>query len=122
MRELDFFNAANAEFLERLQAQYKRDPHSLPREWQAFLAGFDAGSGAYSVSAAARSEAPAGHSTEGVSDLVHSYRELGHCVARLDPLGHHRPPHPLLELSEFGFSAADLGRQVGAGNFLGQTD
>ncbi|MFN4241987.1 MAG: 2-oxoglutarate dehydrogenase E1 component [Tepidisphaerales bacterium] len=58
----------------------------------------------------------------GVLDLVHSYRELGHCEAQLDPLGAPRLPQPLLALSEFGMSEADLDRQVGSGGFLGPTD
>ena len=36
--------------------------------------------------------------------MVHAYRELGHFVAaNLDPLGHQRPPHALLDISEYGF-------------------
>ncbi len=57
-----------------------------------------------------------------IADLVHSYRELGHFIADLDPLGHRRPRHPLLELSNFGLSEADLDRSVGRGNFLHETD
>ncbi|HEX5103178.1 MAG TPA: 2-oxoglutarate dehydrogenase E1 component [Pirellulaceae bacterium] len=56
---------------------------------------------------------------EGVADLIHSYRELGHCNARLDPLGHDRPPNPLLELSEFGLSDDDLDVPVTAASYLG---
>src|SRR5437764_8447686 len=116
MPSLDFFNAANAEFLERLQTQYEHDPKSLGDEWQAFFAGYEAGTDGQPAQTRTVAAAPAESSTQGVSDLVHSYRELGHCVARLDPRGHHRPPHPLLELSEFGFSTADLDQQVGPGN------
>src|SRR5262245_49294926 len=122
MRSLDFFSSANAEYLERLQAQYQRDGKSLPGEWRAFFAGFEVASDGQLAAACPTRAAPQATLTPDVSDLVHSYRELGHCVARLDPLAHLRPDHPLLELSEFGFSAADLGRQVGAGTFLGPTD
>src|SRR5437016_6265383 len=122
MQSLDFFSATNAEFLERLQAQYERDPQSVPSEWKAFFAGFEAGSDGQWAKEPTSNKAPSDRSTEAVSDMVHSYRELGHCIARLDPLGHHRPPHPLLELREFGFSDSDLDRQVGSGGFLGPTD
>ena len=50
---------------------------------------------------------------------MHSFRELGHCIAKLDPLGHDRPSHPLLDLSESGLSEADLDRKIATGNFLG---
>ena len=57
-----------------------------------------------------------------IADLVHSYRELGHFIANLDPLGHNRTTHPLLELSEFGLKLDDLDRHCGNGGFLGPTD
>ncbi|HSW51013.1 MAG TPA: 2-oxoglutarate dehydrogenase E1 component, partial [Bryobacteraceae bacterium] len=50
------------------------------------------------------------------------YRELGHFVANLDPLGHNRPHLPLLDLGEFHISEADLDRQVGPSGFYGKTD
>src|SRR5438874_2518854 len=50
-----------------------------------------------------------------IAELVHSYRELGHIIANLDPLGHNRTTHPLLELSEFGLTLNDLDNQCGTG-------
>lgn len=47
--------------------------------------------------------------------LVNAYRELGHFVAAVDPLGHNRPHHPLLEIAEYGLSTADFDRPVGRG-------
>ncbi|MFT4572183.1 MAG: 2-oxoglutarate dehydrogenase E1 component, partial [Candidatus Binatia bacterium] len=46
--------------------------------------------------------------TTGVFDLIHSYRELGHMIAHLDPLGKNATTHELLDLNEFGFTEADL--------------
>ncbi len=54
-----------------------------------------------------------------VADLIHSYRELGHLIANLDPLGHNITRHPLLDLSEFGLAPADLDRTVLAPPTLG---
>src|SRR6185436_20564221 len=54
-----------------------------------------------------------------IGDLVHSYREMGHLVANLDPLGHNMEHHPLLELSEFNIDEADLSRVVTAEGFRG---
>lgn len=112
----DFVNRANAEYIELIYQKYQTDPRSVDSHWRAFFAGFEAGGGRQIV-------APSGQAgPSGYEDLVHAYRELGHFVAKLDPLGHNRPAHPLLELSEFGLSVNDLDRQVGNGTFLGPTN
>jgi 2-oxoglutarate dehydrogenase E1 component len=142
MERFDFVNRANAEYIDRIYEQYRRDPRSVDETWRAYFAGFEfaasrngngraapialapssrAGAGAAAAISRAAGEAVA-PLTIGIHNLVHSYRELGHFVARLDPLGHDRPNHPLLELSNFSISPADLDREVGTGGFLGQTD
>src|SRR5688500_3809728 len=116
---LDFVNRANADYIERLYEQYQRDPRSLDDIWQAYFAGFETGGGrGFVPSAGADGEKPRAL-TIGIQNLVHSYRELGHFVSRLDPLGHDRPSHPLLELSQFNISQADLDRHVGPATFRG---
>src|SRR5689334_2656110 len=116
----DFISRSNADYIERLYQQYQNDPRSLEPHWQAFFAGFEAGGGR-AISQAVRTavateggEPPGGLGVES-ADLVHSYRELGHLIANLDPLGHNRTTHPLLELSEFGLTLDDLDRQCGSG-------
>lgn len=59
---------------------------------------------------------------KGVQAVVQAYRQLGHFIAKLDPLGHNRESLPLLELSEFGLGEDDLEKGVGPGGFLGKTD
>ena len=125
MEPFDIVNRANAEYIDQLYARYQRDPRSVEPQWQAFFAGFDSG--------AARNQTPGGTNpgepphkegtlTTGVYDLVHSYRELGHFVAKLDPLGHDRPSHPLLNLSEFGLTPEDLDKPAIKGGFYGEYD
>lgn len=55
-------------------------------------------------------------------NLVHSYRELGHFIANLDPLGHNRPSHALLDLSQFDLTAADMDKRVTHCDFEGPFD
>ncbi|MDB5322305.1 MAG: sucA [Phycisphaerales bacterium] len=112
----DFINRSNAEYIELLYHKYQTDPRSVDTHWRAFFAGFEAGGGRQ-ISSSEGQSAPSGY-----EDLVHAYRELGHFVSKLDPLGHNRPAHPLLDLGEFGLSINDLDRQVGNGTFLGPTD
>jgi 2-oxoglutarate dehydrogenase E1 component len=126
MEQFDFVNRANSEYIDQLYQRYRIDPRSVEEQWRAFFAGFDAAGGRASGNGAAVASAPGTESVAGlaiaVQDLVHSFRELGHFVADLDPLGHNRPNHPLLDLSEFNISGEDLDRQVGTGSFLGRTD
>src|SRR4051812_2169566 len=117
----DFVNRANAEYIDQLHDQYLKDPRSVPEQWRAFFAGFEVGL-ERSTTDGTRPTLPTGPLNMGVFDLVHSYRELGHFVARLDPLGHDRPNHPLLDLANFGMTHADLDREVGTGGFHGATD
>ncbi|MFT3785591.1 MAG: 2-oxoglutarate dehydrogenase E1 component [Tepidisphaeraceae bacterium] len=120
MKPSDFASPANAAYLEELFDQYKQDPDSVPEQWRVFFAGFEMGLG--------RSDMPGiGHLIDsnhaGVFDLVHSYRELGHHCSDLDPLKlMKRPEHPMLALSNFNLTEADLGKQVGSGGFRGETD
>ncbi|MCS7034083.1 MAG: 2-oxoglutarate dehydrogenase E1 component [Phycisphaerae bacterium] len=126
MQNFDFVNRANAEYIEQLHEQYQRDPRSVPENWQAFFSGFELGlarsaSGVAALAAGALPTDPP--LSMGVFDIVHSYRELGHFVANLDPLGLvKRDFHPLLQLHNFGMTEADLNRTVGPASFLGKTD
>src|SRR5262245_36736991 len=158
---LDFLQQANAAYIDSLYEQYRRQPDSVPHDWQIFFAGLEAGSGNGAEAAPARpkaapaappvaraTEPPAGlrpadvkpvalastpatgapprtaagteaENTIGVFDLVHSYRELGHFIANLDPLGNNGTSHPLLELHNFNLSDIDLERTVQCASFYG---
>jgi 2-oxoglutarate dehydrogenase E1 component len=132
-------HSENAEYVDTLYQQYLSDPESLDPEWRYFFQGFEFGFlrsedtevGGTGGSTAGREEAPAPSGSErrhrqrtdrGVFALVQAYRQLGHFVAKLDPLGHNRESLPLLDLSEFGLGEEDLEKGVGKGGFLGKTD
>lgn len=104
--DLDSVLRANPGYIDDLYEQYLRDRTSVGDDWAHFFAGFEIGS---------RNGRPAGKSSErvvGVFDLIHSYRELGHLIADLDPLSAPPRDHPLLKLDQFGFGDADLGRRL----------
>ncbi len=122
MNDFDFVNQANAEYIDRVYEQYRKDPRAVEEKWRVFFAGFDLGHARDKEAPKARAvgrRRSADATDIGVYDLVHSYRELGHFVANLDPLGHDRPNHPLLDLNNFGMTVADLDRTVPAGGFQG---
>jgi 2-oxoglutarate dehydrogenase E1 component len=116
MQGLEGVALANKEYVGEQYRRWKADPDSVGPEWAAFFAGFElASDGGNGVTAPAAAAAP----VIGVFDLVHSYRELGHLVAQLNPLDPSPRSHALLEPSEFGFEEADLERVVSCGGFRG---
>jgi 2-oxoglutarate dehydrogenase E1 component len=125
MTSHDFFLPANVDYLESLYQQFQSDPRSLDAQWAAFFVGFELGHQApeqpISPTECSGAQAPDTF-TKGVHALVNAHRELGHVVANLDPLGHNRRHHPLLDIAEYGCSAADLDRSIGKGGFLGPSD
>ncbi len=123
---IDAVNGLNPEFLQHLYDQWKQDPHAVDPQWQWFFRGFDL---SQQQPAAERSETStarlddratvAGRESQAL-DVIHAYRELGHLIANLNPLGHNSTEHPLLALDEFGLTEADLDRSVDSSSFGGR--
>ncbi len=133
MSSLDLVSRVNADYVDEQYRRYRADPSSVDESWALFFAGFEMGvdgngGGPNGGAAAKIARAPihptSGRGAEpvvGVFDLVHSYRELGHLVAHLNPLAAQPGGHALLEPSEFGFTPADMDRVIECANFLGCT-
>jgi len=121
MDGIDALALANRDYVEDLYRRYAEHPESVDQRWVAVFRMLEqapeAGNGGR-VGRATRARREA-HPIIGVFDLVHSYRELGHLVAHLNPLEPPPPLHPLLEPAEFGFGPADMNRVVNSGNFVG---
>jgi 2-oxoglutarate dehydrogenase E1 component len=115
----DYSNIGNAAYIDEMYQKFQANSDSVTGDWRAFFEGFQLGM-------AREAEAPVvksgGEGSGGVDSLVTAYRRMGHHVARLAPISYTRPPHPLLEISQYGFSEADLDTVVGTGGFLGPTD
>jgi 2-oxoglutarate dehydrogenase E1 component len=127
MQALDLANRANAEYIEQMYQRYRKDPNDVDGQWRAFFAGFEAAGGRPGSMADVFGPAEAATPTDArvrveVQNLVHSYRDMGHFLARLDPLGHSRPNIPLLDLKQFGLSEADLDKHVTQTDFRGPSD
>src|SRR5881392_4232152 len=119
MERIDSATLANKDYVAEQYRRYKADPRSVGEEWALFFAGFELGASGNGAAVAAGVPAATGPPVIGVFDLVHSYRELGHLVADLNPLTPKPAGHPLLEPSEFGFGDEDLDRVVSCGGFRG---
>jgi len=119
--DFDFILRANPAYVEELSQQYRRSPQSVGQDWAFFFAGFDLAT-RKAGTPGGESQDEAAERTVGVFDLIHSYRELGHLIADLDPLGNNATEHPLLALHEFGFTNADLSRKLRCPTLRGHSD
>jgi 2-oxoglutarate dehydrogenase E1 component len=89
-------------YVDALYREYLRDPDAVPADWRLIFEGYDLG-------VMARDEAvPASP----VARVVQAYRELGHLIADLDPLGQSPRTHPLLDLEALGIGATVLDHVV----------
>jgi 2-oxoglutarate dehydrogenase E1 component len=107
--------AANREAIEAAYQRWQQDPDAVDPSWRYFFEGFTLGLGRPAPAAGVDACAAQG----GVVRFIYGYRDLGHFLAHLDPLGEPRASHPLLELSEFGLTDADLDRVVDTTPFKG---
>ncbi len=118
MHELEAVALANKEYVAEQFRRYQADPRSVDERWAAFFAGFELAANGNGHALADGSVAPPDTPVD-ASDLVHSFRELGHLVAHLNPLAPRPVGHPLLEPGEFGFGPDDMDRVVECGGFKG---
>src|SRR5262245_8763259 len=107
MSQPDVATPWNLDALEDDYRRRRRGPGSVGHAWRWFFEGFELGVARPGVSADAAAQT-------GVVRLIDAYRDLGHFLAHLDPLGPKPAGHPLLELSEFGLADADLDRTFDA--------
>ncbi|HUP20086.1 MAG TPA: 2-oxoglutarate dehydrogenase E1 component [Gemmatimonadota bacterium] len=130
MPSLDAILRANPDYVDSLYRKWLEDPGSVDRSWALFFEGMRyagnggsrpaarADGGAEPILLTARGALPEGIEEETVEpglriyDVVYTYRAFGHLIADLDPLGHRSREHPLLALSEFGFTEDDLDIEV----------
>jgi 2-oxoglutarate dehydrogenase E1 component len=117
----------NADLLEQQYALWCADPRSVDPTWSAFFEGFELGvaqlkprngEGAPAPVAAA---APAGAGSASETDLafygkvvslVYNFRALGHTQAHINPLSERPERNPRLDISQFGFTQADMDREA----------
>jgi 2-oxoglutarate dehydrogenase E1 component len=137
MTDLDgssFLMGANAGFIAELYRRFLADPQAVDESWRRFFA--EIGDDAAALEAERRGPqwpnggaAPAldgaalrRHLLDSIRalNLIRAYRVRGHLEARLDPLGlAERNHHPELDWRTYGFTEADLDREIFINNLLG---
>lgn len=93
--------ASNAEYIEQSYLAWKRDPESVSRELALFFEGFD-------FAQSAEGGFGANSKQSAVDSLVYHYRDIGHRIAQINPLGDNPTTYPELELSAFDLTEDDL--------------
>jgi 2-oxoglutarate dehydrogenase E1 component len=106
--KLRYPNTLSLPFVERLYADYLRNPAALPEDWREFFSHISHPNGGNGAGIDEQDNALV--LQQRVDQLVHSYRVRGHRVADLDPLGAPRPLLPELQLEIHGLTEADLDR------------
>ncbi len=115
----------NLELIDEYYERWRKDPGSVDSSWAHFFEGFEVGSERNGSTHSGVIEAGPTRSvsggvvgpTAGIARLIDAYREIGHYLARLDPLKltPERERHEALQLAEFGLSEADLEREFETG-------
>ncbi|MHB1561508.1 MAG: 2-oxoglutarate dehydrogenase E1 component [Isosphaeraceae bacterium] len=104
-------NRWNVDLIEDYYGRWRQDPASVDESWRVFFEGYELGQQGGGPGSASV-DIDAAKAQAAVTRLVDAYRELGHYLADLDPLGltPRRESHELLEPSAFGLGEADLDR------------
>ncbi|MER3536993.1 MAG: 2-oxoglutarate dehydrogenase E1 component [Thermus sp.] len=109
----------NAGYLEALYEEYLKDPFALPEEWRAYFSALHLAQPGEPLEGLRRERPPQGEAPGldagfylKVARLQEAYRERGHLVARIDPLGRPRPWPKDLTLEHHGLLEADLDRPL----------
>ena len=112
-------NRGNLDAIEDAYRRWKHDPSSVDDSWRYFFEGFELGSAQPAAPIAPAVGEDESRLQTGVIRLIYAYRDLGHFLAHLDPLNDARASYPLLELSEFGLSEADMDKVFDTSPFIG---
>ena len=130
----DFAHIGNSAVIEELLAQWEQDPKSVEPEWQAFFAGLRMGIERFSeedeeegpqtqMISAASGNTPGRRRQQQVDSLIYAYRDLGHTVCHLDPLGRDLgKENPLLEYSSFGLEERHLNGEFASVSISGMPE
>jgi 2-oxoglutarate dehydrogenase E1 component len=118
MDPLDKLLALDPDYLDDLYRSYLRDPGSVHASWAELFRRYERGEAWREQPLADVRPIPPGvgkiSRAPGIQiyDLVHTYRQFGHLIADIDPLGQSPREHPFLNLEQFGFSEEDLNAVV----------
>lgn len=109
-------NGWNAVWVEEMQAQWSRDPASVPGAWAEFFRGFELGLAEASPPDADRATTPSSTVQARADALIRRYRQVGCFAADLDPLQLTEADDVPLSLASVGLSSSDLDTRIDTGD------
>ncbi|CAN5221900.1 2-oxoglutarate dehydrogenase E1 component [soil metagenome] len=101
-------NAWSPEFIENTYQEWKSDPSSVDPQWNSFFQGFELGAARDGSAVAPAASTASTDKALAVQSLVYHYRDIGHKMSSLDPLGRERKRPEELTLGFHGLVDADL--------------
>ncbi len=129
MKDFSYITSSHPAYIENLYTDFKKNPESVDEDLRKFFEGFDFavstqnGNGkATSVPAMVEPSQMSVTNLEkefGVYQLILSYREKGHLVAKTNPIRERKDRRANLGLSYFGLNEKDLDTEFAAGQFAG---
>lgn len=127
MKDFQYITNSHPAFIENLYNEFLKDPASIDPELRKFFEGFDFAMS--NLSADAHGNIKSGAKTDAdavqldrefnVYQLIQAYRRKGHLVADTNPIRKRKDRKANLELTNFGFTDADLDTSFEAGKFVG---
>jgi 2-oxoglutarate dehydrogenase E1 component len=122
-RNLDFLSQVSPDYIETLEAQYEQNPKSVSSDWAFFFDVLKLGQSEVRVVSDGSTQANSNSDIVDelrVFNLISAYRQRGHMIAKVDPLGIKKPPFdPGLSLSNFKLDQADKNRPFQAAEEIG---
>jgi 2-oxoglutarate dehydrogenase E1 component len=135
LNRFSYLKSSNIGYIDELFERFLADPNSVDPSWRYFFEGMELGAEEVEPSAApnghaapqAVQTATAAAAAAGmdlnaeakVADLINAYREMGRVLANINPLVPAPASHPLLDLSRFELTSADLNKTFNAGKLIG---
>ncbi|MEY3368364.1 MAG: hypothetical protein RI973_1519 [Bacteroidota bacterium] len=122
MTDFSFIANAHPAYIDSLYEKYVANPENVEESWRLFFKGFD-----FSLSGAATNGNGTHHPSPAevepeelkVLALIYAYRNRGHLKSTTNPIKQRKDRKPSLDLSDFGLTAAHLGKTFLAGRETG---
>jgi 2-oxoglutarate dehydrogenase E1 component len=94
---------SSSDYVDEMYERWQQDPSTLSEEWRLFFTGFDLAMCPRDCVAADRANVQSR-----VASLIFAYRNIGHLIAQVNPLGGDETGHKYLELETYGLGEEHL--------------